>query len=237
MRRIAYLAVLCIAAAAPKADAQTLTTPPPTRVAGRCTVIPDSDPAPTPQQVQERNDLHDQLQAVLRAHGQPERGLLLVDVDAERHGKLLFMEADLPDSTRHAVNAVVTTYLETLRAGRPYTALIRIDGAYPAMTPGRQHCRPELANADSLTAMMQGVLRLHPEAGQHAQPVTRRAAVRLVVTREGRVAYAEVDQPTGDAFIDPNLEAIAMRLRFNPATLDGDPFDVRFRFSMTFNVR
>jgi TonB family protein len=236
MRRIASLAVLLLAAAAPKVDAQT-TTPPPTRVAGRCTVIPDSAPAPTPQQVQERNELRDQIQSVLRAHGQPERGLLLVDVNAERRGKVLFMEADLPDSTRQAATALVASYLETLPSGRPYVALVRIDGEYPAMTGGRQHCRPELANPDSLSGMMQAVLERHPEAGQHEQAVARRAAVRLVVTREGRVAFAEVDQPTGDAFIDQNIEAIAMRLRFNPATLDGDPFDVRFRFSMTFNVR
>ena len=105
------------------------------------------------------------------------------------------------------------------------------------MTPGRRHCRPELANPDSLTSMMHAVLERHPEHGRHQTAVARRATVRMVVTREGRVAYVEVERPTGDAFIDQNVEAIAYRLRFRPATLDGTPFDVRFRFNMTFNVR
>lgn len=231
MRRALYAACLTAALFAAGALGAQAAPPP------RCAVIADTVPGPTPRQVQERTELRDQIQAALRAHGQPVGGLLMVDVDSTRRGKVLFMDAPLPDSTRRAATALVAAYLETLASGRAYQALIRIDGDYPAMTPGRRHCRPELANADSLSAMMQAVLERHPENGRHNQPVAKRATVRMVVTREGRVAYVEVDRPTGDAFIDQNLEAIAMRLRFNPATLDGDPFDVRFRFNMTFNVR
>lgn len=233
MRRISSIATAIIAAAlfAGGLHAQAQTPPP------RCTVIPDTVPGPTEQQVRERTELRDQIQTVLRAHGQPVGGLLMVDVDSTRHGKVLFMEANLPDSTRRAATSLVASYLATLQAGRAYQALIRIDGEYPAMTPGRRHCRPELANPDTMSSMMQAVLERHPEAGRHAQAVARRATVRMVVTREGRVAYVEVERPTGDAFIDQNLEAIALRLRFRPATLDDQPFDARFRFNMTFNVR
>jgi TonB family protein len=232
MRRITPLALCFLAAAlsAPGVYAQAAPS-------ARCSVIPDSLPGPTARQIAERNGLRDQIQGALRAHGQPVGGLLLVDVDSTRRGKLLFMEADLPDSTRQAAMALVATYLETLHGGRTYQALIRVDGEYPAMTPGRMHCRPELANPDSLSGMMQAVLERHPEANRRSQAVARRATVRMVVTREGRVAYVEVERPTGDAFLDQNVEAIAMRLRFRPATLDGEPFDVRFRFNMTFNVR
>lgn len=233
MRRTRIIACLLAVAAAlaPAARAQTAAPPP------RCAVIPDTVPGPTPQQITERNALRDQLQELLRAHGQTVGGLLLVDVDSTRRGKVMFMEADFPDSTRQAALSLVAAYLETLAAGRAYQALVRVDGEYPAMTPGRRHCRPELANPDGLSGMMQAVLERHPEAGRHQQPVPKRATVRMVVTREGRVAYVEVERPTGDAFIDQNIEAIAMRLRFSPATLDGQPFDVRFRFNMTFNVR
>ena len=226
-RLVALVAALVLAA--PQAGAQ--------QPADRCSVIPDTVPGPTQQQIRERNELRDQIQTVLRAHGQEIGGLLMVDVDSTRRGKVLFMDVDFPDSTRQAATSLVATYLGTLRAGRAYQALIRIDGDYPAMNPGRRHCRPELANQDSLTVMMHRVLERHPEAGRHQTPVAKRATVRMVVTREGTVAYVEVDRPTGDAFIDQNLEAIAYRLRFRPATLDGTPFDVRFRFNMTFNVR
>lgn len=226
--RLAALAA-ALALAAPQAAAQ--------QPGDRCSVIPDTVPGPTEQQIRERNELRDQIQTVLRAHGQHAGGLLMVDVDSTRRGKVLFMDVDLPDSTRQAATSLVATYLGTLRAGRAYQALIRIDGEYPAMSPGRRHCRPELANPDSLTAMMHRVLERHPEAGRHQQAVPRRATVRMVVTREGDVAYVEVERPTGDPFIDQNVEAIAYRLRFRPATLDGAPFDVRFRFNLTFNVR
>jgi TonB family protein len=224
-----FVLFAALAAAAPQARAQ--------QPAERCSVIPDTVPGPTGQQIRERTELRDQIQGVLRAHGREIGGLLMVDVDSTRRGKVLFVDVDLPDSTRRAATSLVAEYLGTLRAGRAYQALVRIDGEYPAMTPGRRHCRPELANPDSLSSMMQAVLERHPEAGRHRDAVARRATVRMVVTREGRVAYVEVDRPTGDAFIDQNVEAIAYRLRFRPATLDGTPFDVRFRFNLTFNVR
>lgn len=231
MRRLSLtLVVLAATLAAPGLRAQA--APPP-----RCAAVPDTVSAPSAQQIRERRELRDRIQATLRAHGQPVAGLLMVDVDSTRRGRVLFVDASVPESTRRAATALVVTYLETLPAGRPYQALIRIDGDYPAMTPGRRHCRPELDNPGLLSEMMQAVLENHPEARTREQAVVKRATMRLVVTREGRVAYAEVDRPTGDAAIDPHLEGIAMRLRFNPATLDGQPFDVRFRFNLTFNVR
>lgn len=231
MRRVALLALIASAFLAGGLRAQA--APP-----ERCTVIPDTVPAPSAQQVRERNELRDQIQGVLRAHGQSVGGLLMVDVDSTRRGKVLFIETQIPDSTRAAAMALVASYLGTLPAGRAYQALIRIDGEYPAMTPGRRHCRPELANADSMSSMMQAVLERHPEKGRHEQqPLVKRVTVRMVVTREGRVAFAEVERPAGDPLIDASAEAIAMRLRFRPATLDGQPFDARFRFNMTFIVR
>lgn len=232
MRRIVLLALIASASLAGDLQAQAPAVP------ERCTVIPDTAAAPTPQQVRERAQLRDQIQAVLRAHGQSIGGLLMVDVDSTRRGKVLFIETQVPDSTRAAATALVAEYLTTLRAGRAYQALIRIDGEYPAMTPGRRHCRPELINYDSMSSMMHAVLERHPEKGLHEQQaLVKRVTVRMVVTREGRVAFAEVERPAGDPLIDANAEAIAMRLRFRPATLDGTPFDVRFRFNLTFNVR
>jgi TonB family protein len=230
--RAACPAALALAVlAAPRVQAQA--APP-----SRCAVIPDTVPGPTPQQIQERNELRDQIVGALRAHGAQPAGLLMVDVNGERRGKLMFMEAQLPDSARAAALQLVSEYLQTLQAGRPYQALIRIDGDYPALTPGRTHCRPELASGDSMSIMMQRVLDRHPESGKHPdEPLVRRVIVRMVVTREGSVAFAEIDTPSGDEMIDANAEAIARRLRFRPATLDGVPFDVRFRFTLTFRVR
>jgi TonB family protein len=205
--------------------------------AARCSVVPDTAAGPTPQQVAERTRLRDQIASALRDRGAQPAGLLMVDVNAERQGRLLFIESQLPDSARAAALALMGEYLRTLQAGRAYQALIRIDGDYPALTPGRTHCRPELANPDSMSVWMQRVMEHHPQSGRHADaPLVKRVVVRMVVTRSGSVALVEMDTPSGDEMLDANAEAIAARLRFRPATLDGVPFDVRFRFTLTFRI-
>jgi TonB family protein len=207
------------------------------QVAGRCSVVPDSVLGPTERQVEEAGELRETLAGLLREHGHSAAGLLMVDVDTLRRGKVLFMEADLPEDTRSAVVARVAEYLETLPQGAAYQALVRIDGEYPAIAPGRTHCRPELANGDVLSSTMRRVIELHPEYGRHErQALVRRVVVRMVVTRAGNVALAEVDTPSGDPFIDERASAIAALLRFRPATLDGEAFDVRFRFTLTFRI-
>lgn len=229
--RAAVVAALVIGACAPGLRAQG--GPP-----ARCNVIPDTVPGPTPRQIEERNELRTQIAGALQAYGAEPAGLLMVDVNAERQGKLLFMETQLPDSARAAAISLVGEYLQTLQAGRPYQALIRIDGDYPVLSPGRTHCRPELANPDSMSVWMQRVMEHHPESGRHPnEPLVKRVVVRMVVTRAGNVAYVEADTPSGDEMLDANAEVIAARLRFRPATLDGTPFDVRYRFTLTFRIR
>jgi TonB family protein len=204
-----------------------------------CRVLPDTAAAPTPQQVREREELRASLDSVARAHGvAAPTGILFVDVDSTRQGKVFFIDSNLPQPASDAATRRVAEYLSTLEHGRAYQALVRIDGAYVAPAPGKRSCTPVLANGDTLSRLMQRVLEIHPEAGKHDDaPVAKRAVVRLVVNRAGGVSYAEVVQPTGDPNIDRYLEEIASRLRFLPARLDDVPYDVRFRFSMQFVLR
>lgn len=233
LRRLSALVVLAVAlpAAVHAQKAPRLPEQP-------CRVIPDTAVVPTPQQVAEREELRASLDSVARAYGvAAPTGILFVDVDSARHGKVFFIDSNLPQPASEAATRRVAEYLSTLEGGRAYQALVRIDGAYAAPAPGKRNCTPVLANGDTLSALMLRVLDRHPEAGKHDEPVAKRAVVRLVVNREGGVSYAEVVQPTGDPAIDPYLEAISLRLRFLPARLDDVPYDVRFRFSMQFNVR
>ena len=203
-----------------------------------CRVIPDTAVVPSAQQVREREALRAALDSVARAHGvAAPTGILFVDVDSTRHGKVFFIDSNLPQPASDAATGMVAEYLSTLERGRAYQALVRVDGAYAAPAPGKRNCPPVLANGDTLSALMLRVLDRHPEKGRHDPPVAKRAVVRLVVNRDGGVSYAEVVQPTGDAAIDPYLEDIASRLRFLPARLDDVPYDVRFRFNLQFNVR
>ncbi|HSU13321.1 TonB family protein [Longimicrobium sp.] len=124
----------------------------------------------------------------------------------------------------------------SLEGGRAYQALIRLDADYVAPAPGKRACSPVLENRQELVDLLHGVAEHHPQAGKMPAPVSRSAVVRLVVNRRGTVSYVEVVQPTGDEFVDRYVAAIAEHLRFTPATLDDVPYDVRTRFTLTFNL-
>ncbi len=226
--RILFAALACAALGAP-ARAQVKPSAP----EQRCAILPDSVRGPTPGQIAERRALRDDLDSIARAHGvAAPAGILYVDVDSSRQGELLFLESNLPAEAVQVATKFVEEYLSTLPPRRGYQALIRIDGDYPAMGPGKKHCPPVLANEGEWRLLMQGVLRRHPSAGKVEEPLRLRATVRLVVNREGRVAFSELEGTTGDPVVDATVPEIAAHLRFLPARLDDVPFDVRFRYTM-----
>jgi TonB family protein len=208
--------------------------------AGRtlCAVVPDTVPGPTPGQIAERYELRDDVVAVARRHGvETPTGLLFIDLDASRRGDLFFLESNFPTAAVDEATRRVAEYLATVPGGAGYRALVRVDGPYLAPAPGRQHCRPELDNIQDFLNLVHEAARTHPEAGHLAKPVVRTAVVRLVVNREGRVVFAGLENPSGDPVLDPAAVEIAEQLRFLPATLDDEPFDVRIRFPMRFSLR
>ena len=231
---LAGAAVLVLAVAA-RAQTPNLSV----RAAGQhCTTVADSIKGPTPGQIAERAKLREQIVAIGRRNGVAEpQGLLMVDVDSTRKGKLLFMESNYPAPGVEQVSAAVAEYLRSLPQGRGYQALIRVDGEYPAILPGRQHCTPVLISPQDQITLTQRAVAGHPESGRLAQPVRRHALVLLVSNREGKVSYATVIRSSGDEYLDRAAEEIGRNMRFTPATLDGLPFDARFRFPVSFTIQ
>jgi len=224
--------------AAGAAHAQT-GAPLPTRAMDQqCGVVPDSVRPPTPGQIAERGQLRDRLVAIGRRNGvTAPTGLLMVDVDSTYKGSVLFMESNYPEAAVRQTTEAVSEYLSTLPRGRRYQALIRVDGEYPAVAPGHQHCRPVMLNWEDQRTAMDRVWRGHPERGKLAAPVNREVVLLLVVSREGRVTYSGVARPSGDAYLDEAAPAIGRVLKFEPATLDGIPFDARYRLRLPFTIR
>lgn len=227
--RAALAAVVALSVFAPDARAQGQ--------APRCAVIPDTVVGPTDWQIRERQELREKIGATLTAHGAPAQGLLFVDVDTLRTGTVRFLDVELPDSTIQAATAVVAEYLRSLERGRAYQALIRVDGEYPAVLPGRTRCAPLLDNPEVMIDAIHAVTERHPLWGKLTRPVTKHADVLLVVNRHGRVSWVQVLQPTGDEHIDPYVTGVAMQLRFKPPTLDSTPIDSRLRFRLNFGIR
>jgi hypothetical protein len=200
-----------------------------------CVVVADTTPVPSPAQVAERQALRLALDSIARAHGTPEpSGILYVDVDSQRQGKLFFIESNLSPEATQAATARVGEYLETLQSGRAYQALIRVGADYVAPAPGKRSCPPRLES--NLGELLRVMMERHPNARRYTEPVPHRAVLRLVVSRTGTVPYAELVQPTGDAWVDGRLPALMEQMRFTPATLDAVPYDVRFRINVTVNV-
>jgi TonB family protein len=229
MIRAALLAAIALCALAPAARAQ--------QNAERCAPVPDSVAGPNDWQVRERAQLREQLATVLRSHGAPPRGLLFVDVDSSRTGVVRFLDAGLPDSTIQAATDVVSEYLRSLERGRAYQALIRVDGEYPLVVPGRMRCRPQLESVQLMLDSTTAVAERHPLAGKVTRNVGKHADLLLVVNRDGGVSWVQVLQPTGDEYLDPHVQRIAYQLQFLPVTLDGTPIDSRMRFRLTFTIR
>jgi TonB family protein len=203
----------------------------------RCAPVPDSVAGPNDWQVRERQQLREQISAVLQSHGAPPAGLLFVDVDTSRVGVVRFLDAELADSTIQAATAIVAEYLRSLEHGRAYQALIRVDGEYPAVVPGRMRCRPVLDNVPEVYELVGELAGRHPLAGKVSRSLVKHADLLLVVNRDGGVSWVQVLQPTGDEHLDPYVEAIAARMRFLPVTLDGAPIDTRMRYRLTFTIR
>lgn len=198
-----------------------------------CVVVSDSALVPTPAQIADRQKLRLALDSIARAHGTPEpAGILYVDVDSMRQGKLFFIESNLTPEATQAATARVNEYLTTLESGRAYQALIRVGADYVAPAPGMRSCSPKLQSLQLMVDLIGRMMQNHPSRNRGTDPVKRNVTIRLVVSRDGTVPYAELVQPTGDAYIDPLLPAIMQRLRFTPATLDDMPYDVRFRFTL-----
>lgn len=234
--RPAFLAAALVVLASAAAHAQArVATPVPGQ---RCETVPDSVRGPTPGQLAESRQLRQQLVEIGRRNGVTEpQGLLLVDLDSTRQGALLFMHSNYPEAGVAEVTAAVGKYMESLPGGRGYQALIRVDGEYPAILPGRQHCGPVLLNQQERLDMIAQAVLNHPAHGKLAAPLVRQAVVLLVANREGGVSFASVVRSSGDDLLDVAAEEIGRKLQFAPATLDGVPFDARFRIPLRFELR
>jgi TonB family protein len=230
IQRAAFVAMLALASLTAHGDAQA-------QQRDRCVVVADTVAGPSDAQIRERQQLREQIAAVFAAHGAEPRGLLFVNIDTTRVGVVRFLDVDLPDSTIQAATEVVREYLRSLQHGRAYQALIRVDGEYPAVLPGRTRCSPMLESVQVLMDGVSAVSERHPMAGKVTRAVVKHADLLLVVNREGGVSWIEVVQPTGDEFLDGYVTEIAARLRFLPASLDGTTIDSRTRFRLTFTIR
>lgn len=83
--------------------------------------------------------------------------------------------------------------------------------------------------------LLQPVAPEYPEKAL-SQGLTGRVELELVIDEQGQVAQATVVVPVGHGFDEAALAA-ARKLRFQPATRDGDPIRARVRYPFVFELR
>ncbi len=232
-RRAAHAALLALFLCVPAAAQQVKLVE---RPGQPCVTVPDTARGILTQgQLREFAALRDTLSALGKKHGEADpRGLLFVIVDSSAvRGRVLFLQSNLPQAAVDAGTRRMGEYLRGITPGRPFQMLVRVDGEYPALAPGKRHCLPAVRDDSRSDLLVQQTIRTHPDRAMRRE--RRRAVLRLVVDREGNVAYVDVERPTGDTHLDKWIEPAASVLRFHPATLDGVPFDVRIRYTLHLN--
>lgn len=223
----ALLGMALLAALAPAATAQGSVAE-----ARACPVVPDTSRfIPTAQQRRERAEMRDSLLAVARRHATPDpRGLLFVTVDSTRRGRALFLDTNLPAPAVQQATRQIEAYLDALQPGRDYQMLVRVGGEEAVMAAGKRHCPPRLLNRADVQNVLGERLAQRPRGTAPDPRTLKPILLRLVVNQEGGVSYVDVDQPSGDPYVDALIPEFAAQLRFDPATLDGIPLDIRLRY-------
>jgi len=69
-----------------------------------------------------------------------------------------------------------------------------------------------------------------------AQGLEAKVVLKLTIDREGNVTNAEIPEPVGHGF-DEAIRDAALQFKFTPATRDGKPFVVKWRFEYDFKLK
>lgn len=95
-------------------------------------------------------------------------------------------------------------------------------------------CEPELLNVRTLQGRLGSVLeRTAPQGNPPMSTI-----LRMMVTRDGEVAYAYLEQPTGNVSLDSEIvRRVAPSLRFAPARVNEYALDGWVRLPITFPAR
>jgi TonB family protein len=163
-------------------------------------------------------------------------GLLLLE--GLRRGpelQIRMLDGDLPDSVLMRVYQAVHARApgwpgDTLRM------LVRLDAdAYqPGVDEGIE-AQPMLRNRAGVMAALRGFSARHPEVGPVGRSYT--ATVRMVVTRAGNVAFAIVQQSSGNAEVDAYAGDVAAQMQFDPAQVGPRTVDLWVTIPVTVTIQ
>jgi TonB family protein len=180
--------------------------------------------------------LEDELREAARAAGISEpAGIVLVERNNQRTGagRVWSFRSNVPDALSRTVMA---RHAELLARwpGRVGPINLRLD---PLEGPDSVtfECMPVLLNPEAFRRDLRRIsTSSSTPGGGTGRTVTLH--VKMLVTREGEVAYAELERPSTHRDVNRELLQVMRRLRFTPASIQNVPMDVWVEQSVEVDV-
>jgi TonB family protein len=227
--RVLLLTAAALLAALP-ADAQRNRTPP-CRTLARNAPLSARERADSAANVLRRviaDSLRADVAAAARQAGIGQPAGLVVVVIPDRGGPEVHRhESNVEEETIRQALARRATLTGSLPRG-DNTLYFRLDPLLDAASAGSmtvEECQPQVLNVDRFTREVLAIgRREQPGPGVLMSPTN--VLLRMLVSREGEVAYVTLERRSGRPAVNRMIMDAARTLRFEPATLNGTPRDV-----------
>lgn len=156
-------------------------------------------------------------------------GLFLISLDADRRTPRVHLAgSNVPAGVAQEVALRAVPLMATWPDRGEVHLTLRLDSIpLPERVVGtvRVLCEPRLSNMDEVRRM------LHQQVEANRAQVERArnrntTRIKMLVARDGSVAFAEIDRSSRDPLIDGIALRLADQMRFTPGSIDGVPVDV-----------
>jgi|GEM_PF-1932264 len=186
-----------------------------------------------------RRAIREDARAAARAAGvaAPE-GMLLFVFERQSPGgaELRTWRSNVPEEVLPGIRErALPALAEWPGRGLSVVVSMRLDSAAPApdSTPGfLVECVPTLDNRPEISRRINEFASQNSDllVAQTSRPTVR---VKMLLAREGEVAYAEIDQSSGQPRLDLYASQLVREMRFKPAAVNGRPVDVWVTLPLT----
>ncbi|HEX8697172.1 MAG TPA: hypothetical protein VF746_32430 [Longimicrobium sp.] len=181
-----------------------------------------------------RMAIRDDARESARAAGVAEpSGLILILFDrrAPAEASIRTHRTNVPDSVLAGVLQRALPRLTSwpLERGDSDVALYsRLDADIPPDSGATTECEPGLANRTAIARLIGRYALTLPPTGNRET-----THLKMLLTRDGEIAYAEVDRPSREPRLDAYLLSLVPRMEFTPAAVDGKTVDVWVTLPLT----
>jgi TonB-like protein len=189
-----------------------------------------------------RDAIRQDAREAARAAGvaEPTGMLILVVEDHEAgEGEARHYRSNVSETVRAGVLARAMPRLaEWPRERGPILINFRLDSAdVPQPAEGRVvECRPTLANRFAIQRLVQEFADRHPFLTRPVVGDRHSALVKMLLTREGEVAYAMLDRESHDDRLDDFALELVPKMLFTPASVEGKLVDVWITLPINLQV-